>query len=186
MSTFAGVFADFPAVAQRGGSSGVGRAAREPDGAGHPAGSHGYYTGPGLMKRPFTITYSALLCLLPLQLSVCAVLQCYNRDTRLLAGTAVAMLINTAPESRAAEAAAWSLLQVSSTGGLLCRTRTEGSSNLRKREALTMSVWVFHFTPTVLKHVCRLIGDSTFPLGVSLTVNGVCVQTGDLLYVCRL
>ncbi|XP_044051427.1 thyroid adenoma-associated protein homolog isoform X2 [Siniperca chuatsi] len=39
--------------------------------------------------------------------------QCYNRDTRLLAGTAVAMLINTAPESRAGEAAAWSLLQVS-------------------------------------------------------------------------
>ncbi|XP_051278992.1 thyroid adenoma-associated protein homolog [Dicentrarchus labrax] len=39
--------------------------------------------------------------------------KCCNRDTRLLAGTAVAMLINTAPESRAAEAAAWSLLQVS-------------------------------------------------------------------------
>ncbi|XP_019956479.2 tRNA (32-2'-O)-methyltransferase regulator THADA [Paralichthys olivaceus] len=39
--------------------------------------------------------------------------QCCNRDTRLLAGTAVAMLINTAPESRAGGAAAWSLLQVS-------------------------------------------------------------------------
>uniref|UniRef100_A0A7N8YBI2 Si:ch211-225b11.4 n=1 Tax=Mastacembelus armatus TaxID=205130 RepID=A0A7N8YBI2_9TELE len=39
--------------------------------------------------------------------------QCINRDTRLLAGTAVAMLINTAPESRAGGAAAWSLLQVS-------------------------------------------------------------------------
>ncbi|TDH12887.1 hypothetical protein EPR50_G00050690 [Perca flavescens] len=39
--------------------------------------------------------------------------QCCNRDTRLLAGTAVAMLINTASESRAGEAAAWSLLQVS-------------------------------------------------------------------------
>ncbi|XP_041644080.1 thyroid adenoma-associated protein homolog [Cheilinus undulatus] len=39
--------------------------------------------------------------------------KCCNRDTRLLAGTAVAMLINTAPESRAGEAAAWSLLQVS-------------------------------------------------------------------------
>ncbi|KAL7392507.1 hypothetical protein ABVT39_025652 [Epinephelus coioides] len=38
--------------------------------------------------------------------------QCCNRDTRLLAGTAVAMLINTASESRAGEAAAWSLLQV--------------------------------------------------------------------------
>ncbi|KAI3372852.1 hypothetical protein L3Q82_023303, partial [Scortum barcoo] len=39
--------------------------------------------------------------------------QCCNRDTRLLAGTAVAMLINTAPESGAGSAAAWSLLQVS-------------------------------------------------------------------------
>uniref|UniRef100_A0A3B4ZZQ2 Thyroid adenoma-associated protein homolog n=1 Tax=Stegastes partitus TaxID=144197 RepID=A0A3B4ZZQ2_9TELE len=36
-----------------------------------------------------------------------------TEDTRLLAGTAVAMLINTAPESRAGGAAAWSLLQVS-------------------------------------------------------------------------
>ncbi|GAA6224743.1 thyroid adenoma-associated protein homolog isoform X1 [Lates japonicus] len=39
--------------------------------------------------------------------------QCCNRDTRLLAGTAVAMLINTASESRAGGAAAWSLLHVS-------------------------------------------------------------------------
>ncbi|XP_026199632.1 thyroid adenoma-associated protein homolog isoform X2 [Anabas testudineus] len=39
--------------------------------------------------------------------------QCLNRDTRLLAGTALAMLINTASESRAGGAAAWSLLQVS-------------------------------------------------------------------------
>ncbi|XP_061585131.1 tRNA (32-2'-O)-methyltransferase regulator THADA [Cololabis saira] len=38
--------------------------------------------------------------------------QCCNRDTRLLAGTAVAMLINTASDSRAGGAAAWSLLQV--------------------------------------------------------------------------
>ncbi|XP_074494084.1 tRNA (32-2'-O)-methyltransferase regulator THADA isoform X3 [Sebastes fasciatus] len=45
--------------------------------------------------------------------SVCPVLQCCNKDTRLLAGTAVAMLTNTASESRAGEAAAWSLLQVS-------------------------------------------------------------------------
>ncbi|KAF3695800.1 Phosphoinositide-3-kinase-interacting protein 1 Kringle domain-containing protein HGFL Precursor [Channa argus] len=39
--------------------------------------------------------------------------QCLNRDTRLLAGTTVAMLINTGSESRAGGAAAWSLLQVS-------------------------------------------------------------------------
>ncbi|XP_034452342.1 thyroid adenoma-associated protein homolog isoform X1 [Hippoglossus hippoglossus] len=41
--------------------------------------------------------------------------QCCNRDIRLLAGSAVAMLINTAPESRAGGAAAWSLLQVSAS-----------------------------------------------------------------------
>ncbi|XP_054904834.1 thyroid adenoma-associated protein homolog [Poeciliopsis prolifica] len=39
--------------------------------------------------------------------------QCCNRDTRLLAGTAVAMLINTASENTAAGAAAWNLLQAS-------------------------------------------------------------------------
>ncbi|XP_015828497.3 tRNA (32-2'-O)-methyltransferase regulator THADA isoform X1 [Nothobranchius furzeri] len=39
--------------------------------------------------------------------------QCSNRDARLLAGTAVAMLINTASESRAGGEAAWGLLQVS-------------------------------------------------------------------------
>lgn len=52
------------------------------------------------------------------QLLLCFVFrpQCCNRDTRLLAGTAVAMLINTAPESRAGEAAAWSLLQVFHSG----------------------------------------------------------------------
>ncbi|XP_077600767.1 tRNA (32-2'-O)-methyltransferase regulator THADA-like isoform X1 [Stigmatopora nigra] len=39
--------------------------------------------------------------------------QSTNRDTRLLAGTAVAMLINTAPDSSAGAAAAWNLLQSS-------------------------------------------------------------------------
>ncbi|XP_029961478.1 thyroid adenoma-associated protein homolog [Salarias fasciatus] len=39
--------------------------------------------------------------------------QCCSRDTRLLAGVAVAMLINTASDSSAGGAAAWSLLQVS-------------------------------------------------------------------------
>uniref|UniRef100_A0A1A7Z6S5 Uncharacterized protein n=1 Tax=Iconisemion striatum TaxID=60296 RepID=A0A1A7Z6S5_9TELE len=39
--------------------------------------------------------------------------QCSNRDARLLAGTAVTMLITTASESRAGGEAAWSLLQVS-------------------------------------------------------------------------
>lgn len=43
-------------------------------------------------------------------------MQCCNRDTRLLAGTAVAMLINTASENGAGGAAAWSLLQVSHLG----------------------------------------------------------------------
>ncbi|XP_051979593.1 thyroid adenoma-associated protein homolog [Xyrauchen texanus] len=38
-----------------------------------------------------------------------------NRETRLLAGTAVAMLINTATDSQCAESAAWSLLQITNT-----------------------------------------------------------------------
>ncbi|XP_076007217.1 uncharacterized protein LOC143001471 [Genypterus blacodes] len=38
--------------------------------------------------------------------------QCCNRDTRLLAGTAVTMLINTSTDSRTGGAAAFSLLQV--------------------------------------------------------------------------
>uniref|UniRef100_A0A3P8UEC5 Si:ch211-225b11.4 n=1 Tax=Amphiprion percula TaxID=161767 RepID=A0A3P8UEC5_AMPPE len=45
--------------------------------------------------------------------------QCCNRDTRLLAGTAVSMLINTASESRVGGAAGWSLLQVSHSPWLL-------------------------------------------------------------------
>ncbi|XP_030000291.1 thyroid adenoma-associated protein homolog [Sphaeramia orbicularis] len=52
--------------------------------------------------------------------------QCCNRDARLLAGTAVAMLLNTASEHRAGAAgagagaaAAWNLLQVSHSGSWL-------------------------------------------------------------------
>eukprot|EP00064_Thunnus_orientalis_P006923 superscaffoldBa00000745_g6942 len=63
--------------------------------------------------------------------------QCCNRDTRLLAGTAVAMLINTASESRAAGAAAWSLLQVShpepwllTVGGLQVQCRPTGKDGV--------------------------------------------------------
>uniref|UniRef100_A0AAQ4RRM0 Si:ch211-225b11.4 n=1 Tax=Gasterosteus aculeatus aculeatus TaxID=481459 RepID=A0AAQ4RRM0_GASAC len=72
--------------------------------------------------------------------SVCLVSQCCNRDTCLLAGTAVAMLINTASDSRTGEAAAWSLLQVShlepwllSVGALrvqCCPTGKDGVSRL--------------------------------------------------------
>uniref|UniRef100_A0A8C5G1Z7 Thyroid adenoma-associated protein homolog n=1 Tax=Gouania willdenowi TaxID=441366 RepID=A0A8C5G1Z7_GOUWI len=39
--------------------------------------------------------------------------QCCSRDARLLAGTAVSMLVSTAPDTGAGGAAAWSLLQVS-------------------------------------------------------------------------
>ncbi|XP_053726379.1 thyroid adenoma-associated protein homolog isoform X1 [Synchiropus splendidus] len=47
--------------------------------------------------------------------------QCQNRDTRLLAGTAVAMLINTSPDTASGGAAAHSLLQVFSSESLLLR-----------------------------------------------------------------
>ena len=53
------------------------------------------------------------------------VFQRSNRDTRLLAGTTVSMLINTAPDSRAGGAAAGSLLRISGSGApssiLVCR-----------------------------------------------------------------
>ncbi|XP_043096293.1 thyroid adenoma-associated protein homolog isoform X2 [Puntigrus tetrazona] len=39
-----------------------------------------------------------------------------SRDTRLLAGTAVAMLLMTVTDSQCAESAAWSLLQITNTG----------------------------------------------------------------------
>ncbi|XP_056233315.1 thyroid adenoma-associated protein homolog [Seriola aureovittata] len=66
--------------------------------------------------------------------------QCCNRDTRLLAGTAVAMLINTASESRAGGAAAWSLLQVSALEPLL----------------LTVGALQVQCTPTAKDGVARL------------------------------
>ena len=42
--------------------------------------------------------------------------QSTNKDTRLLAGTAVAMLVNTAPNENAARMAALSLLHLTRTG----------------------------------------------------------------------
>lgn len=44
--------------------------------------------------------------------------QASSRDTRLLAGTAVAMLLTTPSDSQCAESAAWSLLQINNTGKL--------------------------------------------------------------------
>ncbi len=45
--------------------------------------------------------------------------QVSSRDIRLLAGTAVAMLLTTATDSQCAGSAAWSLLQITNTGQLL-------------------------------------------------------------------
>lgn len=48
------------------------------------------------------------------------VCQFCNRDTRLLAGTAVAMLISVAPDSKSGTSSVASLLQVTSMGKHLC------------------------------------------------------------------
>ncbi|KAJ7994291.1 hypothetical protein DPEC_G00264360 [Dallia pectoralis] len=65
--------------------------------------------------------------------------QCSNRDTCLLAGTAVTMLINTGPEAGEGGAAAWSLLQITrsepwqlSVGALLVRCVSPGQDGVNR------------------------------------------------------
>lgn len=116
----AGVFADIPAAVKQSCSSSVGRKPREPSCAEDPAGPHGYntWTGspfiPKLKMRHLKKKKTGHLLLQLIHVSYIS--QCCNRDTRLLAATALAMLINTTSESRAGGAAAWNLLQVSHRG----------------------------------------------------------------------
>lgn len=94
----------------------------EPCCAEYPAVSHGHHPWAGW----FSLIYITLAIVIhpSIHLSFHLMLifssvyvQCSNRDTRLLAGTTVVMLINTAPEEGAGgAAAAWSLLQVTHSG----------------------------------------------------------------------
>uniref|UniRef100_A0AAQ4PVQ3 Si:ch211-225b11.4 n=1 Tax=Gasterosteus aculeatus aculeatus TaxID=481459 RepID=A0AAQ4PVQ3_GASAC len=109
--------------------------------------------------------------------------KCCNRDTCLLAGTAVAMLINTASDSRTGEAAAWSLLQVShlepwllSVGALrvqCCPTGKDGVSRLAVTRGLLTCC-----RPSVLlsSQTCLLL-KGLFPL-----VHDLCEEKLDCHY----
>lgn len=66
------------------------------------------------------------------------VCQVCNRDTRLLAGTAVAMLISVAPDNESGTSAASSLLQITNTGEYLC---TKASALHEHQERYDPSVW---------------------------------------------
>ncbi|KAM3867515.1 tRNA (32-2'-O)-methyltransferase regulator THADA [Diretmus argenteus] len=108
--------------------------------------------------------------------------QCSNRDSRLLAGTAVAMLINTAPESRSGGAAARSLLQVShsepwllTVGGLQVQCSPTGQDGVDRlaisRGLLTCCRPHILLSPGMdTTEICLLLG-AVFPL-----VFGLCEE----------
>ncbi|XP_017580907.2 thyroid adenoma-associated protein homolog isoform X1 [Pygocentrus nattereri] len=97
-----------------------------------------------------------------------------NRDTRLLAGTAVAMLISTATDSESGGSSAWSLLQVTSgeqwsltIGGLqvdCCPRETDGVDRLAiGRGILTCCTKDILISSHSKKGACLLL-DGLFPL----------------------
>ncbi len=65
--------------------------------------------------------------------------QVSSRDIRLLAGTAVAMLLTTATDSQCAGSAAWSLLQITNTGQLLHLIALKGIVHPKIKIQLTHS-----------------------------------------------
>ncbi|KAL7836832.1 hypothetical protein AOLI_G00281160 [Acnodon oligacanthus] len=100
--------------------------------------------------------------------------QTSNRDTRLLAGTAVAMLISTATDSESGGSSAWSLLQVTSgeewsltVGGLQvdrCPRETDGVDRLAiGRGLLTCCTKDILISRHSEKGACLLL-DGLFPL----------------------
>lgn len=83
--------------------------------------------------------------------------QASSRDARLLAGTAVAMLLTTPSDSQCAESAAWSLLQINNTGKLQHLIARKGILPCAKRllnaKTLVHSNYDFKM---FLKEVCYL------------------------------
>lgn len=97
--------------------------------------------------------------------------QCCNRDTRLLAATAVAMLLNTS-ESQAAGHAAWGLLQVSSKDPLLL---TVGGLQVNCRATREDGVAVLAVSRGLLT-CCRphvLLSSNTDATETCLLLNGL-------------
>uniref|UniRef100_A0A3Q2QTY6 Si:ch211-225b11.4 n=1 Tax=Fundulus heteroclitus TaxID=8078 RepID=A0A3Q2QTY6_FUNHE len=109
--------------------------------------------------------------------------KCCNRDTRLLAGTAVAMLINTASESRAAGAAAWSLLQPCqlAVGVLQVRCEPAGTDGVERlavsRGLLTCCRPHVLLSPNHNSTQTCLLLDGLFPL-----VYALCEEKRDFHY----
>ncbi|XP_047238412.1 thyroid adenoma-associated protein homolog isoform X1 [Girardinichthys multiradiatus] len=115
--------------------------------------------------------------------------QCCNRDTRLLAGTAVAMLINTASESRVAGAAAWDLLQASypqpcqlAVGVLQVRCHPAGKDGVERlavsRGLLTCCPPHVLLSPNQNSMQTCLLLDGLFPL-----VYALCEEKRDCHYL---
>ncbi|KAM4616330.1 tRNA (32-2'-O)-methyltransferase regulator THADA [Polymixia lowei] len=114
--------------------------------------------------------------------------QCSNRDIRLLAGTAVAMLINTAPENGDGGAAAWSLLKVShsepwllNVGGLQVQCNPIGQDGVDRlavcRGLLTCCQPQILLSSSVdTTEICLLLG-GVFPL-----VSALCEEKLDCHY----
>ncbi|XP_038151490.1 thyroid adenoma-associated protein homolog isoform X1 [Cyprinodon tularosa] len=116
--------------------------------------------------------------------------QCCNRDTRLLAGTAVAMLINTASQSGAADAAAWSLLQAAhpttqlfqlTVGVLQVQCNPAGKDGVKRlalsRGLLTCCRSHILLSPNPNSLQTCLLLDGLFPL-----VSNLCAEKQDCHY----
>lgn len=119
---FLGVSADVPAVAWASGGSGLFRAERHSVYEGDSAIPGECCLGTGAcfssVWRFLLRDYACKECI-----TLARVCQTYNRETRLLAGTAAAMLISVAPDGESAASSASSLLQLSSTGERLLYSR---------------------------------------------------------------
>nr|XP_015221939.1 PREDICTED: thyroid adenoma-associated protein homolog isoform X1 [Lepisosteus oculatus] len=110
-----------------------------------------------------------------------------NRDTRLLAGTAVAMAMNTAPQAQDGGAAVLSLLQLASTDSQMlrvgsltvaCRARSrDGVDRLAvTRGLLTCCRKDILLSPLENKGTCLLL-DGVFPV-----ISGLCEENLDCHY----
>ncbi|CAN9513218.1 unnamed protein product [Ophioblennius macclurei] len=114
--------------------------------------------------------------------------QCCNRDTRLLSGVAVAMLINTASDSRAGGAAAWSLLQVSlsepwllTVGALQVQCNTSGKDGV-DRLAVSRGLLTCSLPPILLSSRDNTSETCLLLKGLFPVVSALCEEKIDCHY----